>query len=101
MDFLVEIQVRFPPGVDDTKQAALFEAEFARGSALAQAGTLRAIWRVPGRVANRGIWSAADATELHNALISLPLFPYMDVTVTPLAEHPLSQVCAGLAPAGT
>jgi muconolactone D-isomerase len=98
MDFLVEIQIRFPPEVDEAKRAALFEAEFAQGSALAQAGLLRAIWRVPGRLANRAIWTATDATELHNALTSLPLFPYMDVAVTALAEHPLAQACGGLAP---
>jgi muconolactone D-isomerase len=45
------------------------------------------MWRVPGRVANVGIWQATDATELHEALASLPLFPYIDARVTPLAQH--------------
>ncbi len=97
MDFLVEIQLHFPPQLDEASRAALFEAEFERGSSLARAGLLRAIWRVPGRLANRGIWTASDATELHNALTTLPLFPYMDAVVTPLADHPLTQVCGGLA----
>ena len=48
-------------------------------TALAEAGFLRAIWRVPGRLANRAIWTAADATALHEALVSLPLWPYMEV----------------------
>ena len=31
---------------------------------------------------------AADATELHDALTSLPLWPYMHIEVVPLAKHP-------------
>ena len=81
-----------------TSGTALLEAEFARGSELAAAGVLRAIWRVPGRLANRGIWSAVGCDALHDALASLPLWPYMDVTVTPLASHPLAESCRGLPP---
>ena len=77
-------------------RAALMAAEFERGNALAQAGLLRAIWRVPGRLANRAIWSADDATALHDALTSLPLWPYMDIAVTPLARHPLAASCQGI-----
>ena len=99
MEFLVEIEVRLPVDLDAENRAALQEAEHARGRALAEAGILRAIWRVPGRAANRAIWSAADATALHEALTSLPLWPYMDVAVTPLARHPLAGSCPGF-PAG-
>jgi muconolactone D-isomerase len=96
MEFLVEIEVRFPVDLDAEHRAALQKAEHVRGQALAEAGTLRAIWRVPGRLANRAIWSAADATALHEALTSLPLWPYMDVAVTPLGRHPLAGSCPGL-----
>lgn len=97
MEFLVEIDVRLPPDLDDERRGALQTAEFARGTALAETGMLRAIWRVPGRLANRAIWSAPDATALHDALVSLPLWPYMEVVVTPLATHPLAEACDGLA----
>ncbi len=100
MDFLVEIEVKLPPDLDESRRVGLLADEFARGSALAEQGLLRAIWRVPGRLANRGIWTAPDPTALHVALTSLPLWPYMDVTVTPLAEHPLAASCRGLGPAG-
>ena len=30
----------------------------------------------------------ADNDELHDLLSGLPLFPFMDITVTPLATHP-------------
>jgi muconolactone D-isomerase len=95
LEFLVEIDISPPPDLDE----ALLEAEVERGGELADAGMLRAVWRVPGRFANRAIWSADDATALHAALISLPLWPYMDVRVTALARHALADRCQGL-PAG-
>jgi muconolactone D-isomerase len=100
MEFLVEIEVSLPPALDSDSRRELQEAEFERGSALARAGVIRAIWRVPGRLANRGIWTTTDATTLHEALSSLPMWPYMDVVVTPLAAHPLGAVCGGVTSAG-
>ena len=41
-----------------------------------------------GAYSNLSIFDVADNEELHQLLWNLPLFPYMDVTVTPLAEHP-------------
>jgi muconolactone D-isomerase len=99
MEWLVEITVQLPADLAEERRAELLRAELERGTALASAGVLRAIWRVPGRHANCGIWSAPDATALHAALVSLPLWPYLAVTVTPLATHPLTATCAGLAPA--
>jgi muconolactone D-isomerase len=94
MEFLVEIDINIPPYLDDARREALLEAEVVRGGELADAGMLRAVWRVPGRFANRAIWSA-----LHAALTSLPLWPFMDVRVTALARHALADRCSGL-PAG-
>jgi muconolactone D-isomerase len=96
VDFLVEIEIRLPGDLAPALRAELLADELARGVELAEAGTIRAIWRVPGRLANRGIWSAPDATELHVAITSLPLWPHMDVTVTPLAAHPLTDSCLGI-----
>jgi muconolactone D-isomerase len=101
MDFLVQIEVQLPADLEPERRRVLLEAELERGTALAEAGLLRAIWRVPGRLANRAIWSADDATALHEALVSLPLWPYMQVEVTPLARHPLGELCAGLATVST
>jgi muconolactone D-isomerase len=101
MEFLVEIEVRLPTDLPEERLTSLLAAEHARGTALAESGVLRAIWRVPGRLANRGIWEAADATALHDVLVSLPLWPYMDVAVTSLATHPLAGSCLGLSAAGS
>ena len=99
MEFLVQIDVRFPGELDERRRALLMEAELERGMELAEAGVIRTIWRVPGRLANCGVWSAADATVLHESIASLPLWPYMEVDVTPLARHRLAESCDGL-PAG-
>ncbi len=92
----MEIDIALPADLDEARRAALLTAELERARALADSGVVRAIWRVPGRLANRAIWSAPDATALHEALTSLPLWPYMDVTVTALARHGLAEVCPGV-----
>lgn len=98
MEFLLSVEVRLPPTMEEAQRARLIEEERIRGCELAEEGVILAIWRVPGRFANRAIWSAADATELHDAIQSLPLWPYIDVTVTPLARHGLGEYCPGLPP---
>jgi muconolactone D-isomerase len=98
VEFLLEIEVRLPASMDDAQRAQLIERERVRGRELADQGIIRAIWRIPGRFANRAIWSAPDATALHTAITSLPLWPYVDVVVTPLATHDLGQHCQGFSP---
>jgi muconolactone D-isomerase len=95
MDFLVEIAVALPAGMPAAERAALLEHERQRGSELRAAGKLNRIWRLPGRLANIGIWTAPDAEALHSALISLPVWPYAEITVTVLARHPLEEVLDG------
>jgi len=85
----VEIDVRLPATLGETERAELLDAELERGRQLVEAGVIRAIWRIPGAIRNVGIWEAADATELHEHLTSLPLFPWLTAEVRPLAAHPL------------
>lgn len=88
MEFLVNIEVRWPADGDADRFAALVVAERLRAAELTADGTLVRLWRVPGRMANWGVWRAPDATALHAAIMSLPLAPWLDVNVIPLAEHP-------------
>ena len=88
MEFLVRIEVRWPPDGDAALKADLVEKERARSRELAASGVLKRLWRIPGRWANYGLWQAKDATELHAAIASLPFFPWLDVEVTALAAHP-------------
>lgn len=88
MEFLVRIQTEWPPDASPEEFARLTAAERQRAQELAEAGTIRRMWRTPGRRANWGLWEARDATELHAAISSLPLFPWLEVEVHPLALHP-------------
>lgn len=87
MEFLVSIKIT-PPEGEGENTAKLYAAEGIRAKELADQGIIRRLWRVPGQRANWGLWEAEDATALHQAISSLPLFPYMEVAVHPLAKHP-------------
>ena len=89
MEFLVRIDIDLPADVTESRRRELLEAEAELGRELLASGALRRIWRVPGRWANVSLYDASDATELHALLTSLPLWPWMDVHVEPLATHPL------------
>lgn len=86
-DFLVEIEIE-TGNLDSTEVNKLRRAEAVRARELAALGHIVSIWRVSGRWANVGIWRAKDEATLWGALDSLPLRPYMSVSVTPLEPHP-------------
>ena len=88
MEFLVHIEIAMPAHMTDDERERLNRAERERAAELVREGTIRRLWRVPGRTANWGLWEAPDATALHDALQSLPLFGWMQVAVHPLALHP-------------
>ena len=46
------------------------------------------LWRIAGQYSNVSIFDVADHDELHAILSALPLFPFMQIDVTPLARHP-------------
>jgi muconolactone D-isomerase len=89
MEFLVRINVDLTAEVTEPRRRELLEAEAERGRELLVSGALRRIWRVPGRRANVSLYEVSDATELHALLMSLPLWPWMDIQVEALATHPL------------
>ncbi|MHB1468531.1 MAG: muconolactone Delta-isomerase [Solirubrobacteraceae bacterium] len=88
MLFLVEMDVRLPGTMPEDDAQALKERERAYSQQLQQEGRWRHIWRVAGRYANVSVFDVGSADELHELLAGLPLFPYMDITVTALARHP-------------
>lgn len=88
MDFLVAMDVNLPRDTEPGRRDALITAEAARARELAEKGVIYRLWRIPGRWSNVGIWRAADATALHEAISSLPLYPWLSVEVTALAHHP-------------
>ena len=88
MEFLLHIKVTFPPDGDPEEKARRIAAEGVRARELAAQGIIKRVWRIPGQWANWGIWEAPDATTIHNAVTSLPMWPYLDVEVHPLGDHP-------------
>jgi muconolactone D-isomerase len=89
VEFLVQIRVNFPPDMPPEQLADLMDRETRRGMQLKAAGTIVRIWRIPGRRENVGIWQGADADSIHEAILSLPVFPWIGARVTALATHHL------------
>ncbi|TDD57174.1 muconolactone delta-isomerase [Nonomuraea terrae] len=88
MEFLVRTENLMPVDTPDDTRERLRRAERERAMQLREAGILKRLWRVPGRNATIGLYEADDATALHEALASLPMWKWMDVSVEPLATHP-------------
>ncbi|MCO4256317.1 muconolactone Delta-isomerase [Pseudarthrobacter cellobiosi] len=88
MLFLVRMDVNLPADMPSEEAAAIKAVEKAYSQDLQQQGKWRHIWRVVGEYSNYSVFDAESNDELHNMLSGLPLFPYMDISVTPLAKHP-------------
>ena len=90
-EFLTTFTIAVPTGtpartVDDTEAR---EAE--RAHELAEQGHLLRLWTLPGSPRGSrtlGLWRAPELAELEKILESLPMYPWMTVETTPLAEHP-------------
>ena len=88
MLFLVHMEVRLPHDMPAEEADALKAREREIAQALQRDGRWRHLWRVAGRYANYSVFDVGSPDELHDLLSGLPLFPYMDIVVTPLARHP-------------
>lgn len=88
MEFLVRTENLLPNDTPDDVRDRLKNSERERAMQLRDAGVLKRLWRVPGRNATIGLYESEDAASLHDALASLPMWKYMDITVEPLALHP-------------
>jgi muconolactone D-isomerase len=90
VEFLVHISIELPSTLSEVDEERLRRAERERAMHLRASGVLERIWRDPGRRANWSLYSVPDASALHDALVSLPMWPWMTVVVHPLAAHPVS-----------
>lgn len=88
MLYHVRMDVHVPRDLDPAEFDRLKAAEKARAEALQREGKWRHLWRIAGAYANYSVFDVADHDELHAILSTLPLFPFMDIEVTPLARHP-------------
>jgi muconolactone D-isomerase len=90
MLFKVEMQVNIPSSLPKAQADEIKAKEKAYSQQLQRDGKWPHIWRVVGQYANVSIFDVADNQELHTLLTALPLYPYMEISVQPLCEHPSS-----------
>jgi muconolactone D-isomerase len=90
MLFKVEMTVNIPLDMPVETASEIKAKEKAYSQKLQQEGKWRHIWRVAGLYSNVSIFDVKDAEELHELLMGLPLYPYMDITVDALCRHPSS-----------
>jgi muconolactone D-isomerase len=90
MLFMAEMTVHLPPDMPSELADELTAREREYSQSIQRDGRWPHLWRVAGRYANVSILDVASIDELHELLSGLPLFPYLDVRVTPLTRHPNS-----------
>lgn len=92
MLYHVQMNVQPPHDIDPEQFERLKAEEKALSQELQRQGKWPHLWRVVGRYANISIFDVESHDELHALLSTLPLFPFMEIVVTPLARHPSSIV---------
>ena len=88
MLYAVRMDVAIPRDLDPAERAETVAREKAYSQELQRSGEWRHIWRIVGQYSNLSIFDVESHDRLHEILWSLPLFPYMSIEVTPLAQHP-------------
>jgi muconolactone D-isomerase len=88
MLYCVRMDVHEPHDIDQERFNRLKAEEKARAEDLQRSGKWCHLWRVAGHYSNISVFDVESHDELHGILSTLPLFPFMDMTVTPLARHP-------------
>lgn len=90
MLYSVTMNVSIPLDQDPAVTADTLAREKAYSQDLQRSGEWAHIWRNVGHYSNLSIFDVESNERLHDILWGLPLFPYMEVTVTALSPHPSS-----------
>lgn len=90
MLFHVKMTVKLPVDIDPTKAAQLKADEKSLAQRLQREGIWRHLWRIAGHYANYSVFDVPSVEALHDTLMQLPLFPYMQIEVDGLCRHPSS-----------
>ena len=88
MLYHVRMDVSLPPDMPEAEAEKLKADERDYAQRLQREGKWVELWRVVGEYANYSVFDVASHDELHAILSGLPLFPYLQIKVTPLARHP-------------
>jgi len=89
VQYLASISIVLPEELQPPS-GHLLELEREQAAALAAQGFLLRIWRPRGLEGwhNIGLWQANDENELKQVMSTLPLYPYMTVSLQALDPHP-------------
>lgn len=90
MLFHVKMIVKLPVDMDPAQAAKLKADEKELAQSLMREGKWRHLWRIAGQYANYSVFDFASVEELHDTLMQLPLFHYMEIEVNALCRHPSS-----------
>jgi muconolactone D-isomerase len=91
MDYLVDFTITVPDGTPASELEQRTAGEVTRVAELAAQGHALRVWKpLPDDGSSRavGLYRAVDDAELQTILDSLPLRPWMEISVRALAEHP-------------
>ena len=103
MEFLVRFGLNVPDGTPEAEVTDRDEAEAVAAARLAAGKRLVRLWRrslATGETNTIGLYRADSQTELEGWLKALPLYEWMNITVTPLEPHP-NDPAAGQRPTKT
>jgi len=86
----VKMTVKLPADMDPAKATQLKADEKELAQRLQREGTWRHLWRIAGHYANYSVFDVPSVEALHDTLMQLPSYPYMDIEVDGLCRHPSS-----------
>ena len=90
MEFLVQFDVNIPSGVPPSEVDDRLKADTRASAGLADQGVLVRLWKLPsatGETKLLGLYRADSDVELDECMHSLPLAPWMHISVTQLESH--------------
>ncbi len=99
MEFLVQFDVSVPSGTPPTEVEDRFEAENQASAGLADQGVLVRLWKLPtpaGETKLIGLYRTETGLELDECMHSLPMAPWMHISVTQLESHRNDPLVANL-----
>ena len=91
MEYLVDVVSTVPDDASAAEREERTAGEATRVAELVRQGHALRVWKpLPddGRWRALGLYRAANDTELQAILESLPLYPWMEISIRALAEHP-------------
>lgn len=91
MEYLIDFIIDIPDGTPQSDVDLRMQAEGDRVGVLAEEGHVLRVWRPSpddGRWRAISLYRADDEAELNAILESLPLYPWMAISMRALAPHP-------------